>query len=167
MIRQVIGGLDASRLLRPGPQGVAIASFALFVLSVVPRVLAGEGASIKNLGAGSAVLEGDWLAYSQWELFKGEDLNGDGDTTDQVVHVHKLLTGEITNLGIAGLVATVSGDWLAFVVSERQQGEDCADGARSELIGPLKLTGLSWRRIRERCRGGDRGHGTDPRACLT
>ena len=56
-------------------------------------LLAQEELPVRNLGAGSAVLEGDRLAYSQWESFSGEDLNGDGDTDDEIVHVQNLATG--------------------------------------------------------------------------
>ena len=50
------------------------------------------GPPIRNLGATGARVDGDWLAYSEWESFQGEDLNGDRDTWDPVVHVRRLST---------------------------------------------------------------------------
>ena len=73
------------------------------------QVLAQERPPIENLGASVAVVEGDWLVYSQWASFSGEDLNGHGDTEDEVVQVHKLSTGETTNLRLAGAVSRVLG----------------------------------------------------------
>ena len=78
---------------------------------------------ISNLGASGARISEDWLVYSQWESFAGEDLHGDGDTADTVVHVDNLLTGRTTNLRLVGdFSAVVSGDWLVFRVQESQQG---------------------------------------------
>ena len=61
--------------------------FVVLGLSATPPVLAQGGPPVINLGGIRAIVEGDWLAYSQWESFRGEDLNGDGDTEDSVVHV--------------------------------------------------------------------------------
>ncbi len=45
---------------------------------------------------------GDWLAIRVTEKNQGPtDLNGDGDETDEVVHVVDLVTGLVTNLGMS------------------------------------------------------------------
>ena len=90
--------------------------FVVLGLLAIPPVLAQGGPLISNLGARDALLEGDWLAYSQWESFRGEDLNGDGETWHSVVHVRRLSTGETTNLGLWGSPVLLSGDWLVFHV---------------------------------------------------
>ena len=98
--------------------------FVVLGLSVTPPVLAQGGPPVINLGANRAIVEGDWLAYSQWESFQGEDLNGDGDTDDSALRVRRLSTGETTTLRQAGSVVALSGDWLVLSVYEGEQGED-------------------------------------------
>jgi hypothetical protein len=73
----------------------------------------------------------DWLALLVAEADQGGDLNGDGDTKDRVVHVHKLPADETVSLGLAGLVAwvrcqacDVSQAPLVLLVSEADQGAD-------------------------------------------
>jgi hypothetical protein len=56
------------------------------------------------------------------------DLNGDGDSNDQVLHVHDLSTGTTTNLGLAGSLVKVDLDRIAFVVLEDQQGSTDLNG---------------------------------------
>ena len=111
---------------------------ALVVLSVARGLIAQESAPIRNLGASWARLQGNWLAYSVWETFSGEDLNGDGDDLDYwVVHVHDFSSGKTTNLGLAGEVYLepdyqVSGNWLVFAVSE---GDPGGQGEGEDLNG--------------------------------
>ena len=86
-----------------------------------------ESGETKNLGLGGdgVLLSGNWLAFTVSERGQGEDLNGDGDMVDGVLHVRDLEAGETTNLGIAGSGSTTfSGNWLAFAVRESYQGED-------------------------------------------
>ena len=120
---------------------LALQVFSLLApaLSVISPVLAQESLPISNLGASSALINEDWLVYSVFESFLSEDLNGDGDREDAVVHVEKRSTGETTNLGLAGpssgvsLGFAVSGNWLVFGVSETQQREDLnGDGDRED-----------------------------------
>ena len=96
------------------------------LVSLVPTIFAQERPPIENLGASVAVVEGDWLVYSQWASFSGEDLNGHGDTEDEVVHVHKLSTGETTILRLAGAVSRVLGK------SGRTPGLKGEDGGRKK-----------------------------------
>ena len=69
-------------------------------------------------------LSGNWLVLLVSESQQGEDLNGDGDTEDRVIHVHNLETGETVNLRLAGSFFSLSGNWLLLWVSELSQGED-------------------------------------------
>ena len=59
----------------------------------------------------------------------GLDLNGDGDATDLVLHVHDALTTVTTNIGLAisGSLA-VSGTRVAFELSENQHGATDRNG---------------------------------------
>lgn len=51
-----------------------------------------------------------------------EDLNGDGDRLDFVLHVVDLGLRRVTNLGLAGVESLVSDDQVAFLVGEAGQG---------------------------------------------
>ena len=63
------------------------------------------------------------------------DLNGDGDTLDQVAHVHDVLAGTTTNLGLAMSWARASGELAAMTVIENGQGLDMnGDGDTSDLV---------------------------------
>ena len=54
------------------------------------------------------------------------DLNGDGDTEDNVLHIYDHSTGITTNLEIAvfNFDPIIDGNLVAFLVSERSQGKD-------------------------------------------
>ena len=54
-----------------------------------------------NLGLAGRVcaLSGKWLTFQVLEDDQGEDLNGNGDTEDVLLHVRDLEAGETTNLG--------------------------------------------------------------------
>lgn len=55
----------------------------------------------------------------------GADLNGDGDTSDSVAHVHDPMTGTTDNLGLAtSSLVSLDGGALAFVTAEPLQGLD-------------------------------------------
>ncbi|MCZ6793153.1 MAG: dockerin type I repeat-containing protein, partial [Planctomycetota bacterium] len=72
---------------------------------------------------GGRILYGTRLFFRVREQ-GGQDLNGDGDSEDSVLHLHDLDTGTTTNLELAGRVSFSSGKWLAFAVSESEQGAD-------------------------------------------
>lgn len=78
------------------------------------------GVTAPNLGV-DFVVSGDWLVFVVSESERGEDLTADGDTEDDVVHIHNLSSGETTHLGLvrfesffAALEMVISGDWLVF-----------------------------------------------------
>lgn len=106
------GEVDAYRLLRPTPT-----------------------VTVQNLGLSgqSNVLDGNLATFEVWESWQGGvDLNGDGDSTDPVFHVHDAQTGVTTNLGLAGVlqgIDEVGGDRLAlFLVNEGFQNNTDLNG---------------------------------------
>jgi hypothetical protein len=91
--------------------GVLLASAATSSGAVAPGVV--------NLGLVGDAIPGELIAVDVPEPAAGSDLNGDGDTIDNVVHVH---TGTAsTNLRLAGSPA-LTGSLLAISVSESAQG---------------------------------------------
>jgi hypothetical protein len=100
-----------------------------------------------NLGiaGGNAIrLDGGLLAFTASESGEGEDLNGDGDTSDVVVHLHDPATGTTTNLGIAGsTLRALDGGGLAFYADSRVHVHDPATGATTDVgIAAIELVAL-------------------------
>ena len=91
------------------------------------------------------------------------DLNEDGDTTDFVVYVHELSTGETMNLRLAGVIKFVSGGWLGLEVRESEQDEDLnGDGDTRDRVCPLvtlEALGSLPRFLRGDCDGDGRATG--------
>ncbi|MBN1418557.1 MAG: hypothetical protein JXP34_07245 [Planctomycetes bacterium] len=86
---------------------------------------------------------GDLLVVGVPEPDEGEDLNGDGDIDDVVVHVHNLATGETRNTGLAaknddygdGVAMVVREDWVVLPIPEPVQGRDLnADGDQADEV---------------------------------
>lgn len=91
---------------------------------VLHRWRAGSGTPI-NLGM--AVVErvrngGGTALFVAFELGQGADLNGDGDLQDYVVHALDLVTGVVTNLGLATTHLDSDGDLFAIVAREADAG---------------------------------------------
>ena len=84
--------------------------------------------AVTNLGfaGGRPATDGQYVAFAVPEASQGTDLNSDGDTNDDVVHVWSRATGVTTDLGLAvGPEAPlVSQGLVAFAVSESDQGVD-------------------------------------------
>jgi hypothetical protein len=97
------------------------------VLAVAAGVLLASGATsygavapgLVNLGLVGEAIPGDPIAVDVPEAAAGADLNGDGDTIDNVVHVHNGTTA--TNLRLAGFPA-LTGSLIAISVFESAQG---------------------------------------------
>jgi hypothetical protein len=89
-------------------------------------------------GCTAATLSGKWLVLGVHEFGQGEgDLNGDGDRTDVVVHVHNLETAETTIRQFVNLLpyASLSGDRLAFFVHEGNEDTDLnSDGDKDDTV---------------------------------
>jgi hypothetical protein len=85
--------------------------------------------TVINVGMAASTIEmsGTHVAMLTSERSQGNtDLNGDGNVSktadDNVVQVYDILSGTLTNLGIAATAIQVDGDWLAFLADESKQG---------------------------------------------
>jgi hypothetical protein len=95
------------------------------------------------------------VAFSVNESGQGNtDLNGDGDSRDEVVHVYDTATGTINNLKLAGMYLHNDSGLVAFSVNESGQGNTDLNGdgdsydsvvhvfdAATGTINNLKLAG--------------------------
>ena len=63
----------------------------------------------------SPSLDGNIIALSTSEAEAGIDLNGDGDTIDQLIRYYDISTGTVTNAGVEGFAPSIEGDIVAFV----------------------------------------------------
>ncbi len=83
------------------------------------------------------------------EASQSADLNGDGDTSDFVLHVVELATGQVTNLGRAvsrwfnETAIAVNSDILAFLVDEARQGHTDLNGDGDALDVVMHIHRLS------------------------
>ena len=112
-----------------------------------------------NLGPGDGMshLAPNWVLFQASEAMAGEDLNGDGDRADDVIHLYNTATGDTVNLQLAvrlfrhGILQEklqVSGTWFSFRVIESAQGEDLngdgiASGSVSHLVNLSQLSRFS------------------------
>lgn len=78
------------------------------------------------------VLDGGAVAFMVSEAWqRGTDLNGDGDTRDEVVHVWDWRTGAVTNTGLPGVeLYALEGGLLAVFVPEARLGRPYGNGDR-------------------------------------
>ncbi len=81
--------------------------------------------------------DGTMVAVLVRESAQGADLNADGDTFDEVLHVVDPLTGIANNLGLAATELIVNGNLVAFQVVEYAQG---ASGTDYNLDGDVSDT---------------------------
>ncbi len=84
-----------------------------------------------GLAAVSGPVHGDGLAFYVYESDQGEDLNGDGDRRDTVLHHLAIEAGEIRNTGVAvhrpgsdSPEARQLGRWVVLRVAEEHQSRD-------------------------------------------
>jgi len=68
-----------------------------------------------------------------------QDLNGDGDTLDSVLHVHDTDTGVTTNVGICAESLLSGSRYLAFQVSESAQGNTDLNGDGDTLDSVIHI----------------------------
>ncbi len=93
----------------------------------VPHVFDRATGLTTNLGVAASKLEfdGNLLVFHASENSNGAtDLNGDGDTGDDVVHVVDVIAGTVTNLALSSHDAAVDHGRAAFLASEIGQGAD-------------------------------------------
>ncbi|MEM9801379.1 MAG: hypothetical protein AAGA20_13715 [Planctomycetota bacterium] len=113
-------------------------------LDDVPHCLTRSG-SIVNVGLSASSSGGPELASGLiglvvYELDEGfQDLNGDGDSFDRVVHMHNACTGETFNYEAASGTdrdVAIGGGFSAFLVRESSQGDGSlnADGDISDSV---------------------------------
>lgn len=91
----------------------------------VLHILELDDGTTKNLRltAERAHLTRDWLVFEVSESRQGSnDLNDDGDTDDNVLHVHDLESGETMNLRLSALRFSLSGARIILSLSEVEQG---------------------------------------------
>ena len=112
---------------------------------LVPHVYdPGAGAS-SNVGIAAsslldlAALEGGEFAFIANEGWEGADLNGDGDTFDNVAHVYDPATDVTANLGLGALsglsLTALDGGRLGLAPWEDAQGADLnGDGDMSDFV---------------------------------
>ncbi|MDA1371544.1 MAG: hypothetical protein O2971_12395 [Proteobacteria bacterium] len=86
-------------------------------------------------------VNGDYMAWVARESSEGNsDLNGDGDTGDEVMFVYDRSTDTVTNLGIAGERGGIhtSNGFVAFLANESGQREDLNfDGDTSDRVAHI------------------------------
>jgi hypothetical protein len=80
-------------------------------------------------------VEGDIIAFETWEPDFGEDVNGDGDTDDNVIRYYNILSGVVATTAEMGFYASVDGRKIAFGTYESHLGQDVnGDGDQNDVI---------------------------------
>src|SRR5437764_1051664 len=82
---------------------------------------------------------GPW-AGGEWVAVQGNrDLNGDGDTADDVLQIYDTSTGQTWNSGLAAAEIRIAGDWAEADTPEASQGNKDlnGDGDRSDTVPQL------------------------------
>lgn len=100
---------------------ISLSSFGTKLSSQDSPILA------ENLGANEAFVDGDHIFYKVFESFSNQNLNGDGDMKDLVLHYRNIQTGEVVNTRIAGdflYQQILSNRWLILIAQEADQSED-------------------------------------------
>jgi hypothetical protein len=85
----------------------------------------------------AVIVDDNWLIYFAGETFTGPagtDMNGDGDTLDQIAVAVNLPSATETNLGVAARGAAVLGNELFLAVDEAEDGNDWDGGAATEVL---------------------------------
>jgi len=85
----------------------------------------------------SLVMTERLAAFTVVEFFHGADLNGDGDTSDRVLHVFNRATGTVTNLGLdPSFSIAAAGSLVAFRAGESANGNTDfnGDGDTGDLV---------------------------------
>ncbi len=96
-------------------------------------ITAGTTANV-GLASSSLQLDGNNIAFAVDEAGQGNtDLNGDADTSDDVLHVYDIAAGTTANVGLASTLPTLDGNTLAFSVSEASQGSTDLNGDADTL----------------------------------
>ena len=102
--------------------------------------------SIINLQIGGfPTLDGNLVAFTVDEFSQGNtDLNKDGDTRDEVLHIYDHSTGSIINVELAGRISSIDDNLVAFSLNEFSQGNTDLnkDGdTDDQVLHIIELTG--------------------------
>lgn len=87
----------------------------------------GIAASTSQL-SGQIFTTDNLLATAADESANSNDFNGDGDTSDRVLHVYEFATKTLINVGFAVSQIDVASSKIAFTVSEHNQGQTDLNG---------------------------------------
>lgn len=80
-------------------------------------------------------INGNIIAFHVFERWVDRDLNGDGDVEDMVIQFYDLETDTLTNTGIEGARASISGDLIAFHTFEFLSKQDFnGDGDADDVL---------------------------------
>ena len=110
---------------------------------VVLHVFDLKSGETKNSGLSGRIgneFVGRWLAICIPEEAQVEDLNGDGDNNDSILHLYDLESGTAINFGfnVGANELLHAGTWLAFSVSEGREGRDLnGDGDEEDYVPHL------------------------------
>lgn len=108
----------------------------------IGRGVACEAFTISFFDYGLFRIAGERLAFQVSERHQGEDLNGDGDRDDFVLHLHDLEHRETINLGIEGHLLDLAPERLVFWNDDGIHVLDLESGQIS-LHGRTVYLGLS------------------------
>jgi hypothetical protein len=109
-------------------------------LDVVLHLVDASSGAVSNTGlalfGGTLRLSGSFAALSVYENAQGiQDLNGDGDALDRVLHLVELSSGAVTNFGLAVSQIELGDQVVAAHVPEYAQEQDLnGDGDLSDTI---------------------------------
>lgn len=94
------------------------------ILDNVLHIYDANNGTTTNLGLAGFTeeIDGHLAAIGVWEFAQGLDLNGDGDASDNVLHVYDASTGTTINLGMDGSRYQLDGNLIATTVNESRQG---------------------------------------------
>lgn len=95
----------------------------------------------------SPSIDGNIIAFFTGELQIGQDLNGDGDTSDNVLRYYDISIGTTTNTGAVGLSGfgqtSIDGNIIAFVTREVDVGQDLNGDGSITTIGIVQYHDIS------------------------
>lgn len=101
-------------------------------LDEVPHAVHLPTLTLTNTGLAASMifggLRGRLLTLDVSEIQQGQDLNGDGDTTDSVLHVLNLVSGSGTSVGQATSLVVPGDRLVGFLVREGYQGTPDLNG---------------------------------------
>ena len=103
----------------------------------VIRYYNAKTASVTNTGeiGWHPSVSGTIIAFTTSELSVSQDLNQDGDVSDQIIRFYDIITGTTTNTGVAGSTPSLSGSTIAFLTSETWVTQDLnGDGDTSDYV---------------------------------